>query len=150
MKKLSLLAALATAVVLVLASYASGSSATGPTFKLTAVLNAAQEVPHAKGAMSGAVGHFTATLANGTLKWHLTFSHLTGPATASHIHVGVKGKSGAVLVSLCGPCKSGASGTEKLPNPAAFTVEKHGATYVNVHTAKNPNGEIRGQVIVTP
>ena len=150
MKKFALVASLASAVVLVLASYAGVGSAAGPTFHLSAVLSAAQEVPHPKGAMSGATGRFTATLANGTLKWHLTFSHLTGRATAAHIHVGVKGKAGAVLVPLCGPCKSGASGTAKLANPAAASVEKHGATYVNVHTTKNPSGEIRGQMIVTP
>jgi hypothetical protein len=27
-------------------------------------------------------------------------------------------------------------------------IKKHG-TYVNVHTAKNPNGEIRGQLVAT-
>ena len=150
MKKFGPAALLVALAVLLSASYASGRSSAGPTYTLSATLNAAQEVPHAKGAMSGATGRFTATLANGTLRWHLTFSHLTGPASASHIHVGVKGKSGAVLVSLCGPCKSGASGVVKVANPAGFTMQKHGATYVNVHTAKNPNGEIRGQVIVKP
>ena len=150
MRKVSLVALLATVGVLVLASYASGGAKAGPIYTLSAVLVPGQEVPHAKGVMAGASGRFSGTLANGTLKWHLTFTHLTGRATASHIHVGVKGKSGSVLVSLCGPCKSGASGTLKVANPAAFTIAKHGATYVNVHTAKNPNGEIRGQLIVKP
>ncbi len=150
MKKFGPMVLLVALAVLLSASYASGRSSAGPTYTLSATLNAAQEVPHAKGAMSGATGHFTATLANGTLRWHLTFSHLTGRATASHVHVGVKGKSGAVLVSLCGPCKSGASGVAKLANPAAFSLEKHGANYVNVHTSKNPNGEIRGQLTVKP
>jgi hypothetical protein len=150
MRKFLLVSLPGVAVVLVLASYASGGAKVGPVYTLSAALTPAQEVPHAKGVMAGASGRFTATLANGTLKWHLTFTHLSGRATASHIHVGVKGKSGSVLVPLCGPCKSGATGTAKVANPAAFTIAKHGATYVNIHTAKNPNGEIRGQLIVKP
>jgi hypothetical protein len=147
MRKLLVVVLPATVLVLALASFASGGARATST--LSAVLNAGQEVPHAKGTMSGASGRFTGTLSNGTLKWRLTFAHLTGPATAAHIHVGVKGKSGAVLVPLCGPCKSGASGTVKLANPVALSItSKPGATYVNVHTAKNPGGEIRGQLTV--
>jgi hypothetical protein len=55
------------------------------------------------------------------------------------------GKAGNVLVALCGPCKSGQSGTAKISAMALRDIKKH-LTYVNVHTAKNPNGEIRGQV----
>ena len=56
------------------------------------------------------------------------------------------GKAGNVLVPLCGPCKSGMSGTATMPAPLLKTIQKH-CTYVNVHTAKNPNGEIRGQLV---
>lgn len=148
MRKLYLAVLPAALAVVVFASLASGAATTTST--LTAVMNAGQEVPHPKGVMAGASGRFTGTLNNGVLKWHLTFAHLSGPATAAHIHVGVKGKSGAVLVPLCGPCKSGASGTVKLANPAALSItSKPDSTYVNVHTAKNPGGEIRGQLTVT-
>jgi plastocyanin len=99
--------------------------------------------------MAGATGHFTATLVGGKLKWRLTFAHLTGRATAAHIHVGVKGKSGPVLIPLCAPCKSGASGSANVPRVAQVSLTKKGATYVNVHTAKNPAGEIRGQLAST-
>lgn len=143
-----LLVVLAT-VLAVLAFTSLAIGRTNASYTLSAVMNAGQEVPHPKGAMAGASGRFTGTLSNGILKWRLTFAHLTGPATAAHIHVGVKGKSGAVLVPLCGPCKSGASGTVKLANPAALSItSKPGSTYVNVHTAKNPAGEIRGQLTV--
>lgn len=111
----------------------------------TAKLNIAQEVPKETGAPSNAGGAFTATLTGSTLKWKLSFAYLTGQATAAHIHTGAKGKSGPVIVALCGPCKSGAHGTMKVSAAVIKTVEGGGA-YVNVHTAKNPNGEIRGQV----
>ena len=60
--------------------------------------------------------------------------------------MGAKGKSGNVVVPLCPPgCKSGVSGTATL-TPALMTAFKNHLLYVNVHTAKNPNGEIRGQL----
>lgn len=59
------------------------------------------------------------------------FSGLTGPAVQAHIHVGKPGVSGNVLVPLCEPCVSGKTTTYR------------------VHTAKNPAGEIRGQIKVT-
>ena len=49
------------------------------------------------------------------------------------------------MVPLCGPCKSPKSGTAKLTQKQV-TASKNGLTYVNVHTKKNPSGEIRGQI----
>lgn len=115
------------------------------TVKFKAALNVGQEVPHPKGTKVGASGRFTATLTGTTLKWRLTFTHLSGPATQAHVHKGVKGKSGPVLIPLCTPCKSPVSGTATV-TAAEIAAMKARKTYVNVHTAKNPAGEIRGQV----
>ena len=142
-KKLAALVVLGVAALILSAVAAGSTHATKMNF--TAVLNAGQEVPHPTGTMSGASGKFTASVSGTTITWKLTFAHLTGAASAAHIHGGKKGVSGAVLVPLCGPCKTGASGTAKLTS-AEINSMKTGATYVNVHTAKNPNGEIRGQV----
>ena len=77
----------------------------------------------------------------------MTFTRLTGSATAAHIHSGKRGVAGPVIVPLCGPCKSGRTGTTKISKAVVESLEKNGA-YVNVHTAKNAGGEIRGQVSV--
>ena len=58
---------------------------------------------------------------------------------------GKPGKAGPVLLALCGPCKSGQTGKAPLSETAGNAV-KIGGAYVNVHTAKNPGGEIRGQI----
>jgi hypothetical protein len=112
----------------------------------SAKLNTAQEVPAETGAPSNAGGTFSATLSGKTLKWKLTFHNLTGPATAAHIHMGAKGKAGGVIVALCANCKSPVSGSTAVSASVIKTLNGGGA-YVNVHTAKNPNGEIRGQVM---
>jgi len=57
------------------------------------------------------------------------------------------GRSGGVLIPLCGPCRSGVSGAVDVP-AAALRAILSGGTYVNVHTKKNPPGEIRGQLTV--
>jgi hypothetical protein len=111
----------------------------------TAVLNIGQEKPVPKGTKSGAAGKFTATVSGTTVTWKLTWSHLTGPATAAEIHTGKRGVPGAVIVPLCAPCTSPASGTGTV-TAAQLTQMKNGGTYVNVHTTKNPGGEIRGQI----
>jgi CHRD domain len=146
-KKLLPLLPLATVAALSVAALASGGSR-GETYMVSSKLDAKSEVPAPK-AMSGAAGTFTGSYAESSkgavLKWNLTFSHLTGPATAAHIHMGKSGVAGAVLVPLCGPCKSGQSGKMTLSKATVNALEG-GKTYVNVHTAKNAGGEIRGQV----
>src|SRR5947207_1392424 len=132
--------------VLAIASLASGKPAAATATKYKATLNAGQVVPHPKGTMAGASGHFTATLTGTTLRWTLTFTHLSGRAIAAHIHIGARGKNGIALIALCGPCKSPMSGTDTgVTDDVAALMEKNGA-YVNVHTAKNPEGEIRGEI----
>jgi hypothetical protein len=147
MKKL--VALLATGAVCALALSALSGAATKTTV-WTAALSSGQEVPKQVVKMAAAKGLFKGTVTGSTLKWKLTYSHLTGTATAAHIHLGAKGKSGNVLVPLCGAapaCKSGLTGTIKLTSALKSAFGKH-LLYVNVHTAKNPNGEIRGQLSV--
>jgi hypothetical protein len=143
-KLVSVLAAGALAM-LVFAAVSSARSSSG-MYHLSATLNAGQEIPKQVVKNQSAHGSFTATLSGTHLAWKLTFTKLTGPATAAHIHLGGMGKAGNVVVPLCTPCKSGMKGTATISASLLKTIKKHG-TYVNVHTAKNPNGEIRGQLV---
>lgn len=116
------------------------------TIKLKAPLNAASEVP-AKD--SQGKGEVTATLDTETkvFQYHVNFSDLTGPATAAHFHgpagVGVNAKP---TVPLKSPVESPLSGEATLRDEQIKELLE-GQWYFNVHTAKNPGGEIRGQLV---
>ena len=116
---------------------------------LKAGLSAGAEVPKPEGAKPNAGGSFSGGLlrkgSGGTLTWRLTFRRLTGRAMAAHVHLGRPGKAGGVAVPLCGPCRSGARGSANV-NARTVRALLGGGAYVNVHTARNPAGEIRGQV----
>jgi CHRD domain len=144
-----LLTALFVAAVWTGLSGAGPSASGGTTLGLTARLDVAQEVPKPRGA-SGARGTFAGGLVRrgtgGSLSWRLAFRGLSGGATASHIHFGKRGKAGAVAVALCGPCRSGSRGTARL-NAKTVAALLGGGAYVNVHTARNAAGEIRGQIV---
>ena len=125
----------------------------GVTASVTTTLNARQEVPKPKGSANRARGTFTATVTKtgttGSVAWRLTFSKLTGRASAAHIHIGAAGRSGPVAVPLCGPCRSGVRKTATLQASVLAALEA-GRAYVNIHTARNPAGEIRGQIRAVP
>lgn len=127
-----------------------GSDATA--LGLTARLDAAQELPKPTGAPATARGTFAGSLVRvgtgGRLSWRLTYGALSGRTVASHVHFGARGKAGAVAVALCGPCRSGARGTATV-NARVVRALLGATAYVNVHTARNPAGEIRGQVTRT-
>jgi hypothetical protein len=123
-----------------------GQAAT-TTFKAT--MNAGTEVPPNQ---SPATGTATVTLdpATNTITWSGTFSGLTGPATAAHIHgpAPVGKNAGVILwISTKGSAfNSPFQGTAQLtPEQAADLVA--GNYYVNIHTAANPGGEVRGQLV---
>jgi len=139
-----LLALFAAGAICALATAALSLGATRTTV-WTAALSSGQEIPKQVVKDAAAHGLFKGTLTGTTLKWRLTFAKLTGPATAAHIHMAAMGKPGNVVVPLCAPCTSGATGTATITAPEMAAFKKH-LLYVNVHTAKNPNGEIRGQL----
>jgi hypothetical protein len=111
----------------------------------SAALSSGQEVPKQAVKVAAAHGQFKGTLSGSKLTWKLTFAKLSGPAAAAHIHLGGMGKAGNVVVALCGPCKSGMTGTSTISAVLMKDFKKH-LLYVNVHTAKNQAGEIRGQL----
>ena len=120
-----------------------------PAATVKTSLRASQERPKPKGSVRRARGAFTVTItkqsSSAVLVWQLTFSRLTGKAFAAHIHSGARGRPGPVIVPLCAPCRTGARGRTTV-NASVLKALQSGRTYVNVHTAKNPAGEIRGQV----
>lgn len=128
---------------------ADWSTAAAEPIGLKATLVPGKEVPKPTGVRAGAGGRFVATLVRrgtrGTIAWRLTFHTLTGRATAAHIHLARAGRSGNVAVPLCGPCRSGVRGKAKV-NARTVRALLNGGAYANVHTVKNPAGEIRGQI----
>ncbi len=76
----------------------------------------------------------------------LVWSGLTGPATAAHIHgPAEQGKNAGVEIGFGKDPVSPVKGTATLTDTQLKDL-KAGLFYVNVHTAANPKGEIRGQV----
>jgi hypothetical protein len=143
-----LVAAGALGLALVIAG-AAGARGQANRVQITAAMNAAEERPAPTGNVGNARGTFSATLVKSdtgaVLTWTLTFTNLTGPAVAAHIHVGERGQAGPVVVPLCAPCSSGANGTANVDAAVLEAIQADRA-YVNVHTALNAPGEIRGQV----
>jgi hypothetical protein len=81
------------------------------------------------------------------LRWKLNYSGLTGPATAAHIHgPAMPGQNAGVVIPFPTPA-TGAEGSATLTEPQAADL-LDGKWYVNVHTAANPGGEIRGQLMI--
>ena len=62
-------------------------------------------------ARAGAAGHFTAKLTGKTLRWTLTFSHLSGRPTVAGLNTGLRGMNGAAFKTLCRSCYSPSHGT---------------------------------------
>ena len=140
---------LAAAAALVLVGFALASPQKD-TFNLAANLKTRFEVPKPKGVPTGATGLFTGKVVEldndrAKLTWRLTFSKLSGRAAAAHIHAGRAGTAGGVMIALCGPCRSGQRGAATISHAQLRTI-RTGRTYVNLHTAKNKAGEIRGQI----
>jgi len=132
----------------VIAALALGAvSFAGPASaeKLKATLDGKSEVPATTSTATG-----TAALdydaASKKLSWTVTYSGLSGPATAAHFHGPAEaGKNAGVAVAIPNAAASPVKGEATLTDAQAADL-LGGKYYINIHTAANPGGEIRGQV----
>lgn len=111
-----------------------------------AVLNAAAQVPPNDSKGTGAL---TATYDTATKKftYSVTYTGLSGPATAAHFHGPADAKSNAgVAVGAKDVAASPIKGEATLTDAQAADLTA-GKWYFNIHTEKNKGGEIRGQVM---
>lgn len=116
---------------------------------LSARLAGANEVPAIN---SDATGTMTANLDKQTrmLTWTINYTSLSGPATAGHFHgPAAMGQNAGVALPFAGSLASPIRGSATLTD-AQVTDLVNGRWYVNLHTAANPGGEIRGQVSLYP
>ena len=132
---------LGTIAAAVISVAAYSGVAFGDDVKVT--LGGDQEVPAVKTSASG--GGTITINADMTVSGSVTTTGIAG--TAAHIHNGAMGKNGPVIVPLT---KSGDNGWSvpagaKLTD-AQYEACKAGGLYVNVHSAENKGGEIRGQL----
>jgi hypothetical protein len=123
------------------------NAAQAATEKFAATLSGDQEVPANTTTGKGKV---EATLDTGSkaFSYHITFSGLTGPATAAHFHgPAAPGANAPPVVPIAHPA-SPTSGKATLTDAQIADLEA-GKWYFNVHTAAHPGGEIRGQLQAT-
>ncbi len=122
-----------------------------------AVLDTAQEVPAPVGTNPGAGGTATFTLEeDGTVEATVMFQGLTGAPILAHIHQGAAGIAGPVRSDFSSSLAGlGTTGTIAGAGSVALSPELQqamiaGELYFNIHTPRNPGGEIRGQIFLTP
>lgn len=115
-----------------------------------AFLDGSQEVPSVDTAGDG-FASMTFDEASNEISWDIEFSGLSGPATGAHFHgPAAEGVNADVQVSI-----GDVSGlSSPMEGSAVFTDDQasdllDGMMYINIHTAANPGGEIRGQVECT-
>jgi hypothetical protein len=101
-----------------------------------------QEVPPVKSAGAGTGAIMIG--ADKSVSGSVTSTGIAG--TAAHIHEAAPGKNGPVIVPLTKNGDTYAVPAGAKLTDAQFASFQAGNLYVNVHTAANPGGEIRGQL----
>jgi hypothetical protein len=122
------------------------SAAAAAAIDFHATMNSKSEVPPTNSTGSGEV---QATLNTDTkqLNYTITYTALTGPATAAHFHgPATTGENAGVAVPIGKDPPSPSKGTVTLTDAQMNDLEA-GKWYANVHTEANKGGEIRGQMV---
>ena len=131
---------------LIIATLTAGLLTTAPAFadmlKFTVTLNGASQVPPVDTKATG-TADVTIDTAAKTITWTIKDADLTGPPTMAHFHgPAAAGANAAPEIDIS---KMIDSGTAPITDAQIADVVA-GKVYVNIHTAKFPNGEIRGQL----
>ncbi len=121
-----------------------------------ATLDGTKEVPAAASTATGTL-RVTYGTTSKRLVGTVTFTGLTGDATAAHFHgPAAAGENAGVVIPIAGPIVSPLAISVTLTDEQAAILQATGneaegkRLYFNIHTAANPGGEIRGQVMVSP
>ena len=78
--------------------------------------------------------------------WDISVRDLTSPVILAHIHQGVAGSNGPVVVDFMEPV-NGLNGCVHADAALIKSIRQHPTDYyVNVHTTTFPAGEVRGQL----
>jgi hypothetical protein len=130
-----------------------------PTPLFTATLNGAQQVPPTNSVATG-TGTIQLTADETAINFTGTFTGLSGPPTAAHLHNAPAGANGPIAQDANGNniefagVPAATVGTIPLQTFAVnadFVAQlQAGNIYENIHTAAFPNGEIRGQFAPAP
>ena len=122
----------------------SDSTSNSNTVTFLATLNGTSETP---ATASTATGYATLTSNTVTKVFTIvvTFNGMT--ATAAHIHKGSVGIAGGVVFPFTAPITSPINYTSVALDATQEADLNANMYYVNVHSAANPGGEIRGQLI---
>ncbi|PIT02140.1 CHRD domain-containing protein [Bradyrhizobium nitroreducens] len=132
-------------VIAALALGAIAFAAPASAEKLKATLDGKSEVPATTSSATG-TADLNYDAASKKLSWTVTYSGLSGPATAAHFHGPAEaGKNAGVAVAIPNAAASPVKGEATLTDAQAADL-LGGKLYINIHTAANPGGEIRGQV----
>ena len=127
-------------MLLVLALSACGAS--GPKTTFSATLNGASEVP---AITTTATGSATLAVNDSTKVVTLTGSYSGLTPTVAHVH-GPAGKTATAGVVFAITAAGGTLSGTFTASDAQLADLRAGNWYVNVHSAANPGGEIRGQL----
>lgn len=133
-----------SALTLAVAIGFAGSALAEET-KFMAMLTGTEEVPPTDSAGTG-TANITWNSDTKVLSWSIEFSGLTGPASAAHFHGPADPGANAGPQVPITDLESPSEGTATLSDEQAADLAA-GKWYVNFHTEKFPNGEIRGQVM---
>jgi CHRD domain len=137
--------AVCLASAMLLGATVLGTAADAEVVKLTAELKGSNEVPPNNSSGSGKA-EATFDTDSKVLTYTVTYSGLSGPALGAHFHgPSEPGKNAGIAL----PFKSAQSpieGTATLTDAQAADLLA-GKWYANVHTAANPGGELRGQMV---
>ncbi|MGX8013131.1 CHRD domain-containing protein [Mesorhizobium sp. ORM8.1] len=135
-----MLSALAVSTAFLIASPAMAE-----TMKFKATLDGTQQSPPVTTKGKGSAT-FTFNTTSKKLSWNVKYSGLSGPAIAAHIHGPADmGANADPVIPFKGKLKSPIKGSATLTDAQVADLEA-GKYYVNVHTAANKDGEIRGQI----
>ncbi len=121
-----------------------------------ATLDGTKEVPATTSTATGTL-RVTYGTTGKRLVGTVTFTGLSGDATGAHFHgPAAAGENAGVVIPIEGPIVSPLSISVTLTDEQIAILQATGneaegkRLYFNIHTAANPGGEIRGQVMAAP